>query len=87
MMYPIVVKAGVDRDELILFLEKNGIETRYLLPLTNQPVYERMWGHIEDDYPVAKHLNQNGFYIGCHPEITKDDVEYIGKVFGRYFGH
>ncbi len=85
MMYPIVVREGVDRDELVLFLEKQGIETRYLLPLINQPVYERMWGHIEDRYPVAKWINRNGFYIGCHPELTKDDVGYIGEVFGRFF--
>jgi dTDP-4-amino-4,6-dideoxygalactose transaminase len=85
MMYPIVVKLGVDRDELVLYLEKNGIETRYLLPLTNQPVYERMWGHIEDNYPVAKEINRRGFYIGCHPEINEEDIEYIGEVFSRFF--
>ena len=85
MMYPIVVRDGVDRDELILHLEKNGIETRYLLPLTNQPVFERMWGHFEDEHPVAKHLNQNAFYIGCHPELTEADIVYVGKVFKRFF--
>lgn len=85
MMYPIVVKRGIDRDELVLYLERKGIETRYLLPLTNQPVYEKMWGYIEDDYPVAKHLNRNGFYIGCHPDLTADDTDYLSEVFSRYF--
>jgi dTDP-4-amino-4,6-dideoxygalactose transaminase len=85
MMYPMVVGEGVDRDELVLFLEKNGIETRYLLPLTNQPVYERMWGRIDGEYPVAKSLNQNGFYIGCHPDITQKDIEYIVGKFGEFF--
>ena len=85
MMYPIVVRDGVDRDELILHLEKNGIETRYLLPLTNQPVYERLWGHIEDDYPIAKMLNRNGFYIGCHPEMSFEDFDYVAEIFSRFF--
>jgi dTDP-4-amino-4,6-dideoxygalactose transaminase len=80
-----VVRDGVDRDELILHLEKNGIETRYLLPLTNQPVYERLWGHIEDDYPIAKMLNRNGFYIGCHPEISLEDIDYIFETFSGFF--
>lgn len=85
MMYPLVVKEGVDRDDLVLFLEKNGIETRYLLPLTNQHVYEKMWGKIEDKYPVAKNINHHGFYIGCHQELTKDHIDYIIDVFRRYF--
>lgn len=85
MMYPIIVKEGVDRDDLVLYLEKNGIETRFLLPLTNQPVYQKMWGHIEDDYPVAKHLNRNGFYIASHPDLSHKDINYIEKIFTRYF--
>ena len=85
MMYPIIVKDGVDRDELVLYLEKNGIETRYLLPITNQPVYQKMWWHIEDDFPVAKQINRNGFYIGCHPDITNEDLDYIEDIFTRYF--
>lgn len=85
MMYPIIVKEGVDRDDLVLHLEKNGIETRFLLPLTNQPVYQKMWGYIEDDYPVAKHINSNGFYIASHPDLSLKDIDYIEKIFTRYF--
>lgn len=85
MMYPIVVKKDVDRDDLILHLEKHGVETRALLPLTNQPVYIKRWGTIEDQYPVAKHLNHNAFYIGCHPFISEDDIAYIHQVFYDYF--
>src|SRR5579859_2005325 len=36
MMYPMVLKEG-DRDSLLMHLEKNGIETRYLFPLLDQP--------------------------------------------------
>jgi len=85
MMYPIVVKEGVNRDDLVLYLEKNGIETRYLLPLTNQPVYKKLWGPIEDNYPVAKHLNNNAFYIASHPDLQKEDINYIEQVFTEYF--
>lgn len=85
MMYPIVVKEGVDRDDLILYLEKKGVETRSLLPLTNQPVYVGMWGSIEDKYPVAKHLNNNAFYIGSHPYLTNEDVDYVIQTFEDYF--
>lgn len=85
MMYPIVVKKGVDRDDLVLYLEKHGIETRALLPLTNQPVYVKMWGTIEDQYPVAKHLNQSAFYIASHPNLSREDIAYIHQTFFKYF--
>ncbi|MEO8577987.1 MAG: DegT/DnrJ/EryC1/StrS family aminotransferase, partial [Gemmatimonadales bacterium] len=40
MFYPLVLSDPADsRPELIQYLEERGIETRYLLPLINQPVY------------------------------------------------
>ena len=64
MFFPIVCKDGVDRDKLCLFLEENGIQTRYIMPLTNQPVYHKMWK--EKDYPIADWVNRKGFLIGVH---------------------
>ena len=85
MFYPIVVKNGVDRNNLVNFLEENLIETRYLLPLLNQPVYKKMFGDIESKFPVSKHLNQSAFYIGCHMSLGKKELDYIIKKFHKYF--
>ena len=86
MMYPLVIKTPkkVNREGLIIFLEKNMIETRYLLPLLNQPVYTRLWGNLEKQYPVAKNINNNGFYIGCHQDLTRSDLDYVVKKFEEY---
>jgi len=43
-----VVKTGVKREDLVNFLEENLIETRFLLPLLNQPVYKKIFGDIEN---------------------------------------
>ncbi|TDT61022.1 DegT/DnrJ/EryC1/StrS family aminotransferase [Fonticella tunisiensis] len=87
MMYPIVVRKNstFTRDELTRFLEKNNIETRPMLPLLNQPVYKRIFGNIEDDYPVAKWINRSGFYIGCHHGLGKDELNKIKDVFDSFF--
>jgi perosamine synthetase len=87
MFYPIVLKEGVKftRDELTLYLEMNGIETRFLLPLINQPIYVKLFGELENRYPVARYLNDNAFYIGCHQHISKEDVAYVIGVFGEFF--
>jgi len=83
MMYPIVVRDG-KKWPLIKYLEKNGVETREMLPLTNQPCYEGLFD--ENDYPIAKWINEGGFYIGCSQYLTRDHLDYtIGK-FGEYFG-
>lgn len=84
MMYPLVLRTE-DKRRLVTFLEENGIETRDMLPLTNQPVYHRLLGWREDDYPVAKWINNNGFYIGCHQDLAEIDLEYIVGSFDRYF--
>lgn len=80
MFYPLVAE---DRNELCNYLEEHGIETRYLLPLTNQPVYRHLFN--EDDYPVAKMLNEHAFYIASHPGLTKDDLDYIIRTFRRFY--
>ena len=79
MMYPIVLKKG-NRDKYALWLEKNGVETRYMMPLINQPYYKNIFGNIEDQYPVAKHINENGLYIPCHQGMSLEDVEYVAEL-------
>ena len=87
MMFPIVVKDPnrVSRDELINHLEAYNIETRMMLPLINQPFFIQAFGDLATQYPVAHHINNNGFYIGCHPSITAADIEYIREVFDLFF--
>ena len=70
---------------MVFFLEQNLIETRFLLPLLNQPVYKRIFGDIENDYPVSKYITKNGFYIGCHQELRENDLDYIISIFKKFF--
>lgn len=84
MMFPIVLRDR-PKEALVNFLEQNGVETRDMLPLTNQPVYQRLLGWCEDAYPVAKWINQNGFYVGCHQDLTEFDLDYMAELFERFF--
>jgi dTDP-4-amino-4,6-dideoxygalactose transaminase len=87
MMYPLVIiDPIVRRDDLIRYLEDSGIETRYLLPLINQPIYRTLFGNLDAEYPVAARLNETAFYVGCHPGMSDGDVDYIIACFQRYFG-
>ena len=79
MMYPIVIRkdAPFQRDELTHYLEHCNIETRPMLPLLNQPIYQKLLGNIEKDYPVAEWLDHNGFYVGCHHGLTQEQLDVI----------
>ncbi len=84
MMYPIVLRNEPKR-QLVEALESSGIETRDMLPLTCQPVYGPLLGWREDDYPTAKWINDNGFYVGCHQDLKDGDLEYIVETIETYF--
>ena len=89
MMFPIVIrkKSGIKKSDLVMFLEEHNIETRDMLPLTNQPVYKKLFGDdIEHRYPVAKWVNENGFYIGSHQKMTPDEIRYIIRACKEFFG-
>jgi dTDP-4-amino-4,6-dideoxygalactose transaminase len=84
MMYPIVL-LDQDKRNLVAHLEQKGIETRDMLPLTNQPIYHHRLGWREDDFQIAKWINHNGFYFGCHQNLSEVDLEYIIDAVGEFF--
>ena len=84
MAYGLALK-NEEKTNLINFLEEHNIETREMLPLLNQPVYEKKFGKILNDYPVAKWANDSAFYVGCHPFMEQDEIDYIIEAFHYYF--
>lgn len=77
MMYPIVSRRAGLRDRLIVALERAGIETRLLLPILGQPCYRGLFEHEPGQFPVAEHSLANGFYVGCHQNMTAADVDHV----------
>ncbi|NUN95072.1 MAG: DegT/DnrJ/EryC1/StrS family aminotransferase [Candidatus Omnitrophica bacterium] len=84
MMYPMVLREESKWD-LVRYLEERNIETREMMPLVSQPVYRALFGDIEDQYPVAKWINESGFYVGCHPYLADEEVDYIIEQIHEYF--
>ena len=84
MMFPIEIseRSTINKEEFMDYLTKNGIENRNLMPITNQKCYQNI---VKEDYfPMAQRLNKTGFYIPCHPGITKNQIKQIAKVFSQY---
>jgi len=86
MMFPIVIQdRRIKKSELTQWLEEWNVETRDMLPLLNQPVYRKLFGSIESKYPVAAWVRKNGFYIGCHPGLSRSDLRYAVQVVAEFF--
>lgn len=84
MMFPLILKEG-DKYDLCLHLEKNGIETRDLMPIVSQPCFAKYFKNDPWSCPNAREIEKKGFYIPCHPGMTVEDVGHIAKTFKSYF--
>ena len=73
MMYPIVL-VGADKTPLVSYLNDWGIETRDMLPILHQPIYDYL---SPDDFPVSAEILKSGFYVGCHQDLEPSDIQYI----------
>lgn len=71
MFFPMLVES---RDELAKYLEKCGIDTRLMMPLTTQPLTKP---YLKGKYPAADYINKHGLLIGCHQYLDRDDLDYI----------
>lgn len=80
MMYPVRAQDRVTRDALVNHLEAQGVETRFCLPLTNQPYI-----NCEKNYPVAKMVNQTSFYVPCHQHLSLEDVGRVSDAFHSFW--
>ena len=85
MMYALVLRASINRDDLLLFLENHNIETRYLFPLLSQPVYQKLFPGLAAQYPEAQRLAERGFFVGMHQGLTKEDMDYLADTIISYF--
>lgn len=77
--FPIIIRkdAPFSRNELVSYLEKNGVETRMLLTgdVTSQQALKNC-KYKKIDLTKAKFASNNGFYIGCWQGITEEMNEY-----------
>lgn len=79
MFFPLLVKR---RDELMLYLEERGIQTRTMMPLTTQPLVKP---YLKKEYPGADFINKHGLLLGCHQYMKKRDLNHIIKSIRRFY--
>ena len=88
MMYPVVLAhTQVDKKNFLKHLNDNHIETRDMMPILSQPIFEDWLPPDRLTFPVAHYIDENGFYIGCHQDLEPDDIEYVRQVITDYLSY
>ena len=89
----ITVKEGVSRNELVRFLEDNGIQTRMLFSgnLIKHPCFDEMRKTGEGYRVVGELVNtdrimRDTFWVGVYPGMTDDMIDYMATMIRKYFG-
>jgi perosamine synthetase len=78
-LYSILVEDdfGIKRDELVLGLEKRGIETRpFFIPMHKQPVFKKM-GISNGEFPIADELCAKGICLPSSSSLEEKHIEFI----------
>jgi dTDP-4-amino-4,6-dideoxygalactose transaminase len=86
MMFPIVLfptdtGALCDKSHMTKYLNQRGIQTRDMPSLLYQPAYKMI---DPCEYPVSDWIAKNGFYVGCHQDLTPDDMDYVADCISEY---
>lgn len=80
-------QAPFSRDELVLYLEESGVETRPEVAgnLARQPATKKLAGMVIDDLPGADNVHEGGFYLGIHPlEEMQIEFERVWDLIDRF---
>lgn len=87
----LTIREGMNftRTELVQFLNERKIATRNLFGgnLTRQPGFVgkgRIADSVSSSLPKSDIVMTNTFWIGCHPEITNEMIEYIVGTFVEF---
>jgi dTDP-4-amino-4,6-dideoxygalactose transaminase len=78
--FPVIIGkgSGIDRDALVDYLEKKGVDSRSLFAsMPTQCAGFRFLGYRSGDFPNAEYIGNNGFHIGVHQEIGRRQLDYF----------
>ena len=83
----ITCKEGTDRNKLVQYIEKKGIQTRMLFAgnLIKQPCFDEMRAE-KKGYRVVGTLENTDrimsdtFWVGVYPGMTDEKIDYMAKV-------
>ncbi len=81
-------KTGINRVDLLTFLDQNKIGTRLLFAgnLTRQPYFENVNYRVHGELTNSDRVMNQTFWIGVYPGLEQDHLDFIIEKFEEFFG-
>ena len=85
---PIIAKE--EKEPIMSYLEDKGIQTRAIFAgnITRHPAYQNIGRTIKhndkSDLKVTDKIMKSGFFVGVHPALSKDDLNYIAQTINDF---
>ena len=89
--FPLTIRNGAPfkRSDITTFFETNKIQTRTYFAgnIMLQPAYRGLIDPVRviEDYPVARKVTTDTFFLGTSPVITDEQLDYIEIITDSYF--
>lgn len=88
--FPITIKpeSGIDRVELLKFMDQYKIGTRLLFAgnLTRQPYFEDVEYRVVGELTNTDIIMNHTFWIGVFPGLSKDHLDFVIEKFEEFLG-
>ena len=89
LAFPLTIQEGApfSRYEMVAYLEKNGVQTRPVFTgnVLRHPAFKGMPSkRNKKGYPVADHIMQNAFLIGCHHGMDAQQLDFLKELFEKF---
>ncbi len=78
----------MNRSKIIGFLESRKIRTRPIFSgnITRQPMMEHIPYDQMGDLYNCDRIMDDAFWVGCHPELKQEQLEYVIESFADFLG-
>ena len=75
------------RDELKDWLEKNEIQCgiHYPIPIHLQPVYRKLYGYGEGDFPYSEILSKTVLSLPMFPQMKNDEIDFVCEKISEFY--
>lgn len=77
----VVVDKNISSEWIMRELTNKGVGCRpFFWPMNKQPVFQKMGLFLDEEYPVAERLGEQGFYIPSGLALTDDEIERVSVI-------
>lgn len=85
--FPVTVREGVDRNQLVRHLEDAQIETRLVFGgnILRQPGFLNIPHRVSGTLPESDVIMARTFFVGVYPGITDEMLDFVTRTFASFF--